>query len=89
MKPSAYDILYKNSVSRDLKRVDKTQRKRIVQKIETRLSEMPLNGKQLKGDLRGFLSLRIGDYRVVYKVVGKQVVILAVGHRKNVYSGDF
>lgn len=45
-------------------------------------------GKQLK--LSDFWSLRIGDYRAIYEIDQdkNQVIVLFVGHRKNVYD-DF
>jgi len=56
----------------------------ITKKIETALSQSPHKGKQLKGEYKGFWRIRIGDYRVVYRVMQKDVVIVAVGHRKSV-----
>lgn len=45
-------------------------------------------GKQLTGTLKGLRSLRIGDYRVIYKkeIENLIILILAVGHRKNIYN---
>jgi mRNA-degrading endonuclease RelE of RelBE toxin-antitoxin system len=45
-------------------------------------------GKQLK--LSDFWSLRIGDYRAIYEIDREknQVVIIFIGHQKNVYD-DF
>jgi len=44
------------------------------------------SSKQLKDEYKGFWRIRTGDYRVVYKIMQKDVVILAVGHRKEVYK---
>jgi mRNA interferase RelE/StbE len=45
-------------------------------------------GKKLK--LSDFWSLRIGDYRAIYEIDRdkNQVVVIFIGHRKNVYD-DF
>jgi len=42
-------------------------------------------GKALKGRYEGLYSLRVGDYRVIYKIESFGVLILAIGHRKDVY----
>ena len=35
---------------------------------------------------KGYWKLWVGDYRVVFKVVGAEVRILGIGHRKHVYD---
>jgi len=41
--------------------------------------------KKLKGWGKDVFRLRVGKIRVVYQVVGKQVTILAVDYRGNIY----
>lgn len=82
MRDSEYRILYKSSVEKDFKGIEINQRKRIIKKIETALSQDPHKGIQLKSEYKGFWRIRIGDYRVVYKIMQKDVVIVAIGHRK-------
>ena len=43
-------------------------------------------GEPLRKTLKGYWKLRVGDYRVVFKVVGAEVRILGIGHRKHVYD---
>jgi len=38
--------------------------------------------------LRGYWKLRVGDYRVVFKIVDEEGWILGVIHRKKVYDAD-
>jgi len=82
MRDLEYRILYKSSVERDFKQIEINQRKRIIKKIETVLSQDPHKGKQLKSEYKGFWRIRTGDYRVVYRIMQKDVVIVAVGDRK-------
>lgn len=86
MKNSEYRLFYKESVNKDLKKIDAKERERIVEKIETQLIHSPYKGKQLKEEFKGLRSLRVGDYRVIYKIIQKDVIILAVGHRKDIYE---
>ena len=59
---------------------------RIKENID-RLSTEPLMGKPLMGDLSGFRSLRVGDYRILYVVVAKKILIqiVKIGHRREIY----
>jgi len=43
-----------------------------------------VSSKQLKDEYKGFWRIRIGDYRVVYKIMQKDVVIVTIGHRKSI-----
>ncbi|MFN3476352.1 MAG: type II toxin-antitoxin system RelE family toxin [Candidatus Methylomirabilales bacterium] len=43
-------------------------------------------GSPLRGTLKGYWKLRIGDYRVVGKIVGSEVWIFGVLHRKRIYE---
>jgi mRNA interferase RelE/StbE len=43
-------------------------------------------GKPLAGSLKGHYRLRIGDYRVIYRVNGDVVTVVAIGHRKDIYD---
>jgi mRNA interferase RelE/StbE len=43
-------------------------------------------GKPLAGSLKGHYRLRIGDYRVIYRVNDDIVTVVAIGHRKDIYN---
>lgn len=42
-------------------------------------------GLPLRRGLRGYRKMRIGNYRVIYKVAREEVRILMIGHRSDVY----
>jgi len=79
------NILYKKSVSKDLERIDRGQRVRIMLRIEKDLSAGHESGKRLSGDFEGLLRIRIGDYRVIYTVIPAGILILRIAHRKEIY----
>ena len=82
----SFSIRIKESAARELRRVAKPDRTRIVAAID-RLAEIPHLGAALKGDLRGLRRLRVGDYRVVYEVRDEELVVLVVrvAHRRDAY----
>ncbi|MDD5450808.1 MAG: type II toxin-antitoxin system RelE/ParE family toxin [Desulfovibrionales bacterium] len=62
-------------------------RKRIKNAIETRLMTAPHEyGEPLRKTLKGYWKLRVGDYRVVFKVVNSEIRIFGIIHRKEVYK---
>jgi mRNA interferase RelE/StbE len=71
----------------DIPLLDTKLRTRIKNAIESRLATAPhLYGEPLRKTLRGYWKLRVGDYRVVFKIVGEEVWILGIIHRKKVYE---
>ena len=73
----------------DLPLIDRKTKDRIQRAIEERLRTAPHDyGDPLRKSLKGYWKLRVGDYRVVFKVIKEEVWILAIRHRKSVYP-DF
>lgn len=71
----------------DLPLIDRRARGRIRKAIEERLQTKPQDyGEPLRRSLKGYWKLRVGDYRVVFKVIESEVWILGIRHRKSVYS---
>jgi mRNA interferase RelE/StbE len=82
----AYNIVYKKSVERDLKKLSKAEARRVLNQVEEQLSENADTHPVLKGQFAGLRKYRIGDYRVIYAILGADVVVLRIGHRKDVYK---
>jgi len=84
----AYKILYHHKIkAEDFSRSDLSTKKKILDTIERRLSSEPEKyGKPLRKPLKNFWKLRIGKYRVVYKIVKDEVWILAIIRRDKVYE---
>ncbi len=82
----AYNIVYKKSVQRDLKRVSKAEADRILNQIEQELSKNADAYPMLKGQFASLRKYRVGDYRVIYAIVGDDCLVLRIGHRKEVYK---
>ncbi len=82
----AYNIVYKKSVFRDLKKISKTEANRILNQLEKDLSKKPDSYPILKGQFAGLRKYRVGDYRVVYAIIEKDVLVLRIGHRRDIYK---
>ncbi len=81
----AYNIDYKNSVKRDLKKLDAAEVRRILDQLEEDLSSDPQAYPQLKGEFAGLRKYRVGDYRAIFAILDQSVLVLRIGHRKDVY----
>jgi mRNA interferase RelE/StbE len=84
----AYSLGYKKSVQRDLKQLSKPEANRILDLIEKELLKKPDANPMLKGKFAGMRKYRVGDYRVIYSIVGTEVRILRIGNRRDVYKRE-
>jgi mRNA interferase RelE/StbE len=82
----AYNVVYKKSVQRDLKKLSKAEARRILNQIEEDLSKNADAYPVLKGQFAGLRKYRVGDYRVIYAILGEDALVLRIGHRKDVYK---
>lgn len=82
-----YTLKYHGDVKKvDLPKIDRKNQAMIKRAIEERLTVQPeIFGKPLQRTLKGYWKLRAGEYRIVYKIIGKSIHILAIMHRKAVY----
>jgi mRNA interferase RelE/StbE len=83
-----YKVVYFDSVEEDLEKLDKSTVKKVLNRIETYLAQDPHGlGKPLKGEFQGYWRYRWGDYRVIYKISEREILILVlrIGNRKDVY----
>ena len=83
-----YKLVYHPDVKKtDLPKIDNQKKSMIKRAIEERLAVQPeAYGKPLQRTLKGYWKLRVGDFRVVFKIIGDEILILAVMHRKHIYS---
>jgi mRNA interferase RelE/StbE len=82
----SYKIIFKESVYKDLKKVGKPNSLHILEGIEKELPVSALSNPTLKGKFKGLRKLRMGNYRVIYTIMSNEVLILRIGHRKEVYE---
>jgi len=84
----SYNIEWKHSAARELRRLQRQAVLRILQAVEQLANESYPHGvRKLVGSEHTYRS-RVGDYRVVYNVVSSTLIIqiIRVGHRRDVYN---
>jgi mRNA interferase RelE/StbE len=87
MKESRYSVFFTREAKRNVEKLDPSI-KRIIKKAIESLAVNPAKGKPLTYELAGLHSLRTSDYRIIYRMREKRLVIIviAVGHRKEIYK---
>lgn len=73
-------------MSRDLKRLSKSEADRILIRIASDLPERADHLPELKGNFAGLKKFRIGDYRVVFAIIDDSILITRIGHRRDIYK---
>ena len=82
----SWKVLYHPDVEDDLEAVGPSAARRIMRTINDKLTRAPLQfGSGLTGNLASLRKLRVGDYRVVYRVKEEKVIVyvLTVGPRRD------
>jgi mRNA interferase RelE/StbE len=84
----SYTVKYHSDVkAQDLPQTDQKNKAMIKRAIEERLTTNPeVYGKPLQRTLKGYWKMRVGDYRIVFKVTGDVIRIFGIIHRKKVYQ---
>jgi mRNA interferase RelE/StbE len=83
----AYKLIYHPDILKyDLPEIPGNIKETIRRAIEERLLSNPvLFGQPLRQSLKGHRKLRVGNYRVIYRIKGSEIIILKIGHRKEVH----
>ena len=73
------------AVADDIPSLNARLKTRIRKAIESRLASAPHHyGEPMRKTLKGYWKLRGGDYRIVFKIVKNEVLILGVIHGRDV-----
>jgi len=80
-----YTVEFKPAALRDLRKVSPPVARRILAKIEAMRDNLAGDVKRLTGFTPGW-RLRVGDWRVLFEVVGTVIVIWRVVHRSQAYD---
>ncbi|RJQ69339.1 MAG: type II toxin-antitoxin system RelE/ParE family toxin [Desulfobacteraceae bacterium] len=83
---AGYEIFFRESVWKELKKVPKVDLKKILSRIEQLGNDpRPMGCEKLTG--HELYRIRQGNYRIVYSIQDNELTVwvVKVGHRKDVY----
>ena len=79
-----YTLIYTRRAERDIARLDLKTKERIGKAL-LRYQEEPLRyAEKLSDPMLGTYRFRIGEYRVIFDLEGSEIVVLRVGHRREI-----
>lgn len=86
-----YKILFEKNADKQLKKLDATHQRIIVNWIAKNLentTDPRVLGKSLKGNLKEYWRYRVGDYRIIAEINDDEVriLIIGIGHRRDIYK---
>ena len=84
-----YKVYWEEQALTDLKKIDLTSAKKIINKVDHYLALDPKNlGKPLSAEFRDLFRYRFEDYRIIYEIVEQniQIIIMKISHRSIVYD---
>lgn len=80
-----FRLIYTRRAAKDIARLDPRARKRIGMAL-ARYRDNPFDHLEKISDPElGSYRLRVGDYRVIVDIEGEDMVVLRVGHRREIY----
>lgn len=82
----AREIAWTRAAKRSLQRLPEKVASAVAEFTYGALAENPERvGKALRFELEGLHSARRGDYRVIYRIEGRRVTVVAIENRADVY----
>jgi addiction module RelE/StbE family toxin len=79
-------IIFSENFKKDFKKIkDKKSRIKIIKQLQ-KLSKNSEAGKPLRYKLRGYRTVRIKPFRIIYKIENKQIIVNNFDHRSSVYK---
>lgn len=84
---SEYRIMFIRSARKELANLDKSTVSRILSKVESLAQQPHPRGSRKPEGANDLWRIRIGDYRVIYRILDQEIVIEIVGvrHRRDAY----
>jgi mRNA interferase RelE/StbE len=81
------EIIFTRRALRDIRKLQKDVQRRVELAMDELFDDIRA-GDRLHGEWEGYWKLRVGDYRIIYKIKSeKQVEIQYVRHRRGAYRG--
>jgi addiction module RelE/StbE family toxin len=80
------EILFSDEFREDYRKIKDVQtRIRLIKQIK-KLEQDPQAGKPLSHQLKGYRTLRVAPYRIIYRIEQDKIIINCFEHRENVYK---
>jgi len=80
-----YEVVFTKRATRDISKLEPEIKENIGEALK-RYGKDALNyARKMVDPSLGTYRFRIGDYRVIFDIEGDEIIVLRVGHRKEIY----
>lgn len=79
-----YKVQFKPTAIKELKKIDRAAAVQIIAKIEKLQDDLDGDVKKLTNFTPEY-RLRVGNYRILFEIMGDNVIIYHIKHRKDAY----
>jgi len=80
-----YGLVYTHRAFKDIRKLEDNVKQRIGKVLKEYEEEPFRYASKLIDPALGTYRFRIGDYRVIFDIKGEELIVLRVGHRKDIY----
>ena len=78
-------VVLTRRAQKDVSKLESGAAKRILRTLKG-IDELPVPGaRALRDSQIGSYRLRVGDFRIIFDIDGSTVVVLRIGHRREIY----
>ena len=86
---AARTIVFAASAAKEFDALEAAVRARVERALD-QLALNPLNLRNQIKRLKGYpaLRLRVGDWRIIFRFRGDEIIVLAIGHRREAYRSE-
>jgi mRNA interferase RelE/StbE len=81
-----FKVVITHNALKDINNLTQDVKKRIASKIKEYSNDPIYYSRKLTDPKIGSYRFRIGDYRVIFDIEDETIIVLRVGHRKNIYK---
>lgn len=82
----AYRLVYTKRAKKDIEKLDRVRKKKLKKALE-KFQKAPFSyAKKMLFSKLGDYRFRAGDYRIIVDIRGKEIIILRIGHRREIYK---
>jgi len=81
-----YKIILTKRALKDIEKIDIKTKTHIGNKLKSLIDDPVKISRKLSNPIIGTYRFRIGDYRVIFDIDKDEVIILRIGHRRDIYK---
>ncbi|MDP2302853.1 MAG: type II toxin-antitoxin system RelE/ParE family toxin [Ignavibacteria bacterium] len=81
-----FEIVVTEKAAKELKKLDAITGLQIAKKLKEYSLNPFLHARKLSDPKIGTFRYRVGDYRVIVDIEENKIIVLKIGHRKNIYK---